>query len=72
MLEKTQLKNVGHALYRVTASGSLDDVKTVQAFYLVAGPQGEQLIVSVSAVPSQVQKLGSRDQELVRSITFPK
>jgi len=72
MLEKTQLKNAGHALYRVTASGSLDDVKTVQAFYLVAGPQGEQLIVSVSAVPSQVQKLGSRDQELVRSITFPK
>jgi hypothetical protein len=72
MLEKTELKNAGHALYRVTASGSLNDVKTVQTFYLVVGPAQEQFLVSVSAVPNQVQKLGTRDQELVRSITFPK
>jgi hypothetical protein len=72
LLEKTELKaDKGHALHRVTASGTLDDVKTVQSFYLVAGPKGEQLIVSFSVVPSQVQKLGARDLELVRNITFP-
>ncbi len=72
LLEKTELKaEKGHALYRVTASGTLDQVKAVQSFYLVAGPGGEQLIVSFLVVPSQVQKLGARDLELVRGISFP-
>jgi hypothetical protein len=71
LLEKVELKESrGHALYRVTASGTLDEVKTVQSFYLLASPQGEKLIVSFSVVPSQVQKLEARDLELVRGITF--
>jgi hypothetical protein len=73
LIEKTELKEPrGHAVYRLTASGTLDDVKTVQSFYLVASPEGEQMIVSFSVVPSQVQKLGGRDFELVRGITFKK
>jgi hypothetical protein len=61
----------GYTAYRYTASGNLDGVKAVQAFYLVVGPQGEQLIATFSIVPTQVLKLGARDVELVRSITFP-
>jgi hypothetical protein len=73
LLEKVELKAPrGHALYRVTASGTLDDVKAVQSFYLVASPEGEQMIVSFSVVPIPVQKLGSRDMDLVRGIAFPK
>jgi hypothetical protein len=73
VLEKHELKQArGHALYRITASGSFDEVKALQSFYLLASPQGEMLIVSFSVVPTQVQKLESRDFELVRSITFPK
>jgi hypothetical protein len=73
VLEKVELKAPrGNALYRVTASGTLDEVKAVQSFYLVASPEGEQMIVSFSVVPSQVQKLGSRDMDLVRGISFPK
>jgi hypothetical protein len=47
-------------------------VKTVQSFYLVVSPGGEQMIVSFSVVPSQVQKLGVRDMDLVRGVTFKK
>jgi hypothetical protein len=73
LVEKTALKEPrGHALYRLTASGTLDDVKTVQSFYLVVSPGGEQMIVSFSVVPSQVQKLGVRDMDLVRGVTFKK
>jgi hypothetical protein len=73
LIEKTELPEPrGHALYRVTASGAFDDVKAVQSFYLVVSPQGERLIVTFSVVPNQVQKLESRDFELVRSIAFGK
>jgi hypothetical protein len=72
LLEKAELKAPeGYSIYRVTASGELDEVKTVQSFYLVAGPGGRQVILSLSVVPSQVQKLEGRDLDLVRSITFP-
>ena len=54
----------GYTAYRSTASGNLDGVKAVQAFYLVVGPQGEQMIATFSIVPTQVQKLGAHDVEL--------
>jgi hypothetical protein len=73
ILEKTELKQPrGHARYRVTASGILNEAKAVQSFYLVVSPEGEQLIVSFAIVPAQVQKLGARDLELVRGIGFAK
>jgi hypothetical protein len=72
VLEKTKVDVPnGHTVYRVTASGTLDRVKAVQSFYLVASAQGEQMIVTFSVVPTQVQKLEARDLDLVRSITFP-
>ena len=72
--ERAELKDPpkGHQkVYRVSASGELDGVRTVQSFYLVMSPQGDQLIVTFSVVPQHVQRLGARDLELVREIIFP-
>ena len=61
----------GYTVHRYTASGEMEKVKAVQSFHLVAGPNGEQLIVTFSVVPTQLQKMEARDLELVRAITFP-
>lgn len=60
----------GYTLYRVAAAGKLDGVKAVQFFYLVAGPQGEQVVMTFTLTPAQVSKLGTRDLALVRGLTF--
>lgn len=60
-----------HTIHRVIASGELDGVRTVQYFYLIVGSGGEQLIVTFSVVPQQVTRIGSRDVEMIREITFP-
>ena len=61
----------GHlAVYRIVVSGQLDGVATVQFFYLVVNPQGEQRIVTFSIVPQHVQRLGARDLELIRELAF--
>lgn len=59
-----------HTVHRVIASGELDGVRTVQYFYLIVASNGEQLIVTFSVVPQQVQRLGSRDLEMVREFVF--
>ncbi len=59
------------ATYRVASSGELDGIRTVQYYYLIVGAHGDQLIVTFSVVPQHVQRLGSRDLEMVREITFP-
>jgi hypothetical protein len=73
-IERKQLTDTSkghHTVYRVAAAGELDGVRTVQYYYLIVSPQGEQLIVTFSVVPQQVPRLGSRDLELVREIVFP-
>jgi hypothetical protein len=73
-IERKQLKDIAkghHTVYRVAASGELDSVRTVQYFYLIVSPRGEQMIATFSIVPQQVQRFGSRDLELVRELVFP-
>lgn len=60
-----------HTVYRVAASGQLESTRTVQYFYLIVSPQGEQLIVTFSVVPQHVPRLGTRDLDFVREIAFP-
>lgn len=61
-----------HWGYLVAAEGDLDNVRVVQYFYLVAGPDGGQAIVTFTMTPGQVQKLGSQDLELVRGMSMAK
>jgi hypothetical protein len=68
----TRLEDSRHHywIYRVGATGALNGVKAIQYFYLVAGPHGDQLVLTFTMTPAQVQKLGTRDVELVRGLTF--
>jgi hypothetical protein len=57
--------------YRLAVSGKLDGLKVTQNFYLVANPQGEQIVLMFTMKPTDVQKLGTRDLSLVGSLVFP-
>lgn len=73
-IERKQLDNPAkghHAVYRVVATGEHAGVRTVQYFYLIIGTAGDQLVVTFSVIPQQVQRLGAHDLELVREIAFP-
>jgi hypothetical protein len=68
--EEVALHN-GVWAYLVAAEGDLDGVRVVQYFYLLAGPEGDQLTVTFTMTAAQAQKLGSRDLELVRGVMLP-
>jgi hypothetical protein len=61
----------GHWIYQITAEGEMEGVKALQHFYLVAGPQGDQVLVTFTMTPAQAQRLGTRDLDLLRGIGFP-
>ena len=61
----------GRWVYRFSVLGQMDGVAAVQNFYLVASPDGEQLILVFTMTPKQVEKLGARDLSLVGSLEIP-
>jgi hypothetical protein len=61
----------GRWIYRYAASGQMDGVAVVQNCYLVATPEGEQMIAVFTMTPKQVDKLGARDMALVGSLEIP-
>jgi hypothetical protein len=60
----------GRWLYRISAMGQLDGIKVLQNFYLVAGPNGDQVVLAFTLTPSQAEKLGARDLSMAGSIDF--
>jgi hypothetical protein len=52
--------------------GKIDNQPAIQSFYLLAGPKGDQVAVTVIVKPEMVKLLGTRDVELVRAIEFGK
>jgi hypothetical protein len=61
----------GRWTYRLSELGTLDGVAVLQNFYLVAGPDGEQVVVAFTMTPKQADKLGPRDLSLVGSMDVP-
>ncbi|MHB1426629.1 MAG: hypothetical protein ACYC3I_26000 [Gemmataceae bacterium] len=61
----------GRWIYRYSTSGKMDGVTVVQNCYLIATPEGEQLIVVFTMTPKQVDKLAARDLSLVSSLEIP-
>jgi hypothetical protein len=61
----------GYWIYQVTAEGVMQGVSALQHFYLLAGPQGEQMLVTFTMTPAQASKLGTRDLDLLRAVSFP-
>ncbi len=62
----------GRWLYQLKVEGKMEDVPVVQTFYLLAGPQGDQVAVTVAAKPDKAKAIGNRDLNLVNAIEFGK
>jgi hypothetical protein len=62
----------GNWIYRLSALGEIDGVKVLQSFYLVAGGNGDQVVVAVTLRPALAEKLGTRDLKLVDGVELPK
>ncbi len=61
----------GRWVYRVSTLGKLDGLPVLQNFYLVANPNGEQVVIVFTLTPKQVDKLGARDLSFVGSLEIP-
>jgi hypothetical protein len=61
----------GRWVYRVSVLGKADGMAVLQNFYLVAGPNGDQVVVAVTLTPKKAEQLGSRDLSLAGSIELP-
>jgi hypothetical protein len=57
-------------IYRLAAAGQFDGEEAVQYFYLVAGPDGDQTVLTFTMTPKQAQKLESRDVTLLRGLSY--
>jgi hypothetical protein len=57
--------------YRVSVIGKMDGVEVLQNFYLVAAPDGQQVVIVFSMTPKQADKFGVRDLALVGSLEVP-
>jgi hypothetical protein len=60
----------GYAIFRVTAEGKLGGVDALRSAYLVSAPQGEQILIDFTMLPSQAAKLDGRDATLAQSVLF--
>jgi hypothetical protein len=58
-------------VYRYSTLGQLDGVAVLQNFYLIASPNGDQVVVTFTMTPKQADKLGARDLSLVGSLNVP-
>jgi hypothetical protein len=57
-------------IYRISAIGQLEGRQVMQNYFLVAGPEGEQVVLVFTLEPKQVDRLGTKDLELAGAIEF--
>ncbi len=62
----------GRRLYRLSAEGKMDELPVIQSFYLLTGPQGDQVAVTVAMKPEKAKVVGTRDTALVNTVEFGK
>ncbi len=63
--------DAGRWIYRLSTQGQLDGDKVLQNFYLVAGPDGQQVVLAVTLPPKEADRVANRELSLVSSIMFP-
>lgn len=61
----------GRWIHRLSMVGSLDGVEVQQNFYVVAGAEGDQVVLAFTMTPKQAEKLRDRDLSLVGSLEVP-
>jgi len=62
----------GRWLYRLIAEGKLEEQPAIQVFQLLAGPQGDQVAITLTLRPEKVKSLDSRDLHLIKAIELGK
>ena len=60
----------GRWLYRLMAEGRMENLPVIQSFHLLAGPRGDQVVVTFAMKPEKVKAVGTRDVGLVNAIEF--
>jgi hypothetical protein len=61
----------GRYIFRLSTQGQLDGDKVLQNFYLVAGPDGQQVVLAFTLPPKEADRVATRELSLVSSLTFP-
>lgn len=61
----------GRWVFKFSAKGKQDSADVVQSFYLLAGPNGDQVVLTILTTQDRLAKLGDRDAELLKGIGFP-
>jgi len=62
----------GRWLYRLAAEGKMENQPAVQAFHMLAGPQGDQVAVTFAMRPEKLKALATRDVSFVKAIELGK
>jgi hypothetical protein len=62
----------GRWIYRLSYQGKMDGEEVIQNFYLVAGLEGQQVVLAFTLTPKHVDRLGTRDLSLAGSVDFSK
>jgi hypothetical protein len=57
----------GRYIYRLSTQGQLDGDKVLQNFYLVAGPDGQQVVLAFTLPPKEADRVATRELSLVSS-----
>jgi hypothetical protein len=70
-LQAGEIKAEGRYAYRLSVLGKLDGVAVLQNFYLIATPDGEQVVVTFTLTPKQADKLAARDLAFVGALEVP-
>ncbi len=58
-------------VYRLSELGQLDGTQVLQNFFLVAGPDGDQVVLAFTLSPRMADKLGPRDLAIAASFEVP-
>ena len=52
-------------------AGKLEGANVVQNFYLIASPNGEQVVLVFTMTPKQADKIGARDLSVIGGLEIP-
>jgi hypothetical protein len=61
----------GKWIYRVSVIGTAGDVRMLENYYVVCGPQGQQVVLIFATELELANRLGGRDLAIVGSTAFP-
>ncbi|MGE3806169.1 MAG: hypothetical protein AB7K24_15975 [Gemmataceae bacterium] len=61
----------GRWIYRVSLLGSLEGLKVLQNYYVLAGSEGHQVMATFTLSQVNVEKVGTKDLVLVGSLELP-